>query len=223
MRLHRIAVLVLFFACAAFAFAQDDGGVLRDGARHEAVVAQRFGQGGDDGGELVQSLHHVVHRGVEAGEDAHVGWAGAGRRRDGVVEDRSAPAEVLVHEGRRIQGVAVGGVAGGVTGFLLTKDSDRHTQIAAVFAGVTAGAVIGGVIGDYMDKSDQKRIQKALKEVPTNKSRNWTNPQTGHRFTIKPISDIATDSDGQKYREATLYARKKHSTKLDVTTKKMYL
>jgi surface antigen len=121
------------------------------------------------------------------------------------------------------QGAAVGGVAGGVTGFLLTKDSDQNTQIAAILAGAVTGGVIGGVIGTYMDQSDQKRIQKALKEVPTNKSRSWTNPNTGHRFTIKPISDIATDSDGQKYRDATLYARKKNSTKLDATTKKMYL
>jgi len=121
------------------------------------------------------------------------------------------------------QGAAVGGVAGGVTGYLLTQDSDHNTQLTAIVAGAVAGGVIGGVIGTYMDKSDQKRVQKALKEVPTNKSRSWTNPQTGHRFTIKPISDIATDSNGQQYRQVTLYARKKNSTKLDATTKKMYL
>ncbi len=121
------------------------------------------------------------------------------------------------------QGAAVGGVAGGVTGFLLTQDSDQNTQIAAILAGAVTGGVIGGIIGTYMDHSDQKRVQKALKEVPTNKSRSWTNPQTGHRFTIKPISDIATDSNGQQYRQVTLYARKKNSTKLDATTKKMYL
>lgn len=117
----------------------------------------------------------------------------------------------------------MGGVAGGVTGFLLTKDENQSTQIAAVIAGTVVGGIIGGVIGTYMDKSDQKRVQKALKEVPTNKSRSWTNPETGHRFTIKPISDIATDSEGKKYREATLFARKKDSDKLDTTTKKMYL
>ena len=121
------------------------------------------------------------------------------------------------------QGAAIGGVAGGITGFFLAQDSHRDTQLAAVLAGAAAGGIIGGVIGNYMDQSDQKRVQKALKEVPTNKSRSWTNPQTGHRFTIKPISDIAVDSDGQKYRKATLYARKKNSDKLDATTKKMYL
>ena len=119
--------------------------------------------------------------------------------------------------------MAVGGVAGGFTGYLLAKDKDQSTQIAAVIAGAAAGGIIGGIIGTYMDKSDQKRVQKALKEVPTNKSRSWTNPKTGHRFTIKPISDIATDSEGKKYRKATLYARKKDSDKLDATTKNMYL
>jgi len=124
---------------------------------------------------------------------------------------------------RQQQGVAVGGVAGGVTGYLLSEDSSRNTQIAAVLAGAAAGGIIGGIIGSYMDQSDQKRVHKALKEVPTNKSRSWTNPKTGHRFTIKPISDIETDSNGQKYRKATLFARKKNSDKLEATTKKMYL
>jgi len=121
------------------------------------------------------------------------------------------------------QGAAIGGAAGGITGFLLSKDSDRNTQIAAILAGSVAGGIIGGIIGNYMDQSDQRRVQKALKEVPTNKSRSWTNPKTGHRFTIKPISNVKTDSKGKKYRKATLYGRKKNSSKLDVTTKKMYL
>jgi len=121
------------------------------------------------------------------------------------------------------QGAAIGGAAGGITGFLLTKDSNSKTQIAAVLAGAVAGGIIGGIIGNYMDKSDQRRVQKALKEVPTNKSRSWTNPKTGHRFTIKPISNIKTDSSGKKFRKATLYGRKKNSSKLDATTKKMYL
>jgi len=121
------------------------------------------------------------------------------------------------------QGAAIGGAAGGLTGFLLTKNSSSNAQIAAVLVGAVAGGIIGGVIGNYMDQSDQKRVQKALKEVPTNKSRSWTNPKTGHRFTIKPISGVKTDSSGKKYRKAILYGRKKNSSKLDTTTKKMYL
>ena len=121
------------------------------------------------------------------------------------------------------QGAAIGGAAGGVSGYLLTKDKDRGTQIAATVAGVAVGGIIGGVIGSYMDEYDQQRVQKALQEVPTNKSRSWTNPKTGHRFTIKPISDITVDDSGKKYRKATLFSRKKGSDKLDAITKDMYL
>ena len=121
------------------------------------------------------------------------------------------------------QGAAVGGVAGGLGGYLASKDKDGSTQIAAIIAGAVVGGLIGGAIGSYMDKSDQERVQKALHEVPTDKSRSWTNSKTGNRFTIKPISDIEKDEKGQKYRKATLFAREKGSDKLEATTKKMYL
>lgn len=121
------------------------------------------------------------------------------------------------------QGAAAGGAAGGLTGFLLTKDQDDSTKIAATVAGVVAGGLIGGAIGSYMDTSDRERVQKALKETPKDKTRNWTNPKTGHRFTIKPISEVDTDSKGRKYRKATLYARKKGSNKVEASTQKMYL
>lgn len=124
---------------------------------------------------------------------------------------------------RTQQGAAIGGAAGGLTGYMLTKDKDQVTQIAAVVAGAAVGGLIGGAIGNYMDKADEERLQKELRQTPTGKERHWTNPRTGHRFTIKPISDIQTDSEGQRYREATLYGRKKGSDKLDVATEKIYL
>ena len=124
---------------------------------------------------------------------------------------------------RTQQGAAVGGAAGGLTGFLLTKDEDQETQIVAVVAGAAIGGLIGGAIGNYMDKADEERLQKELRQTPTGEERHWTNPQTGHRFTIKPISEVQTDSEGRKYREATLYGRKKGSDKLDVATEKIYL
>ena len=124
---------------------------------------------------------------------------------------------------RTQQGAAIGGAAGGLTGYMLTKDEDQVTQIAAVVAGAAVGGLIGGVIGNYMDKADEERLQKELRQTPTGEERHWTNPQTGHRFTIKPISDVETDSEGRRYREATLYGRKKGSDKLDVATEKIYL
>ena len=124
---------------------------------------------------------------------------------------------------RTQQGAAVGGAAGGLTGFLLTKDEEQGTQIVAVVAGAAIGGLIGGAIGNYMDKADEARLQKELRQTPTGEERHWTNPKTGHRFTIKPISDVQTDSEGRSYREATLYGRKKGSDKLDVTTENIYL
>ena len=124
---------------------------------------------------------------------------------------------------RTQQGAAIGGAAGGLTGYMLTQDEDQVTQIAAVVAGAAVGGLVGGVIGNYMDKADEERLQKELRQTPTGKERHWTNPQTGHRFTIKPISDVQTDSEGRRYREATLYGRKNGSDKLDVATEKIYL
>jgi surface antigen len=96
---------------------------------------------------------------------------------------------------RTQQGAAIGGAAGGLTGYMLTKDEDQVTQIAAVVAGAAVGGLIGGVIGNYMDKADEERLQ----------------------------SDVQTDSEGRRYREATLYGRQKGSDKLDVATEKIYL
>ena len=124
---------------------------------------------------------------------------------------------------RTQQGAAIGGAAGGLTGYMLTKDEDQVTRIAAVVAGAAVGGLIGGVIGNYMDKADEARLQNELRQTPTGEERHWTNPKTGHRFTIKPISDVQTDSEGRSYREATLYGRKKGSDKLDVATEKIYL
>ena len=124
---------------------------------------------------------------------------------------------------RTQQGAAIGGAAGGLTGYMLAKDEDQVTQIAAVVAGAAVGGLIGGAVGNYMDKADEERLQKELRQTPTGEERHWTNPETGHRFTIKPISDVQTDSEGRKYREATLYGRKKGSDKLDVATEKIYL
>lgn len=121
------------------------------------------------------------------------------------------------------QGAAIGGVAGGLAGYLLSDDQKKNTRIVATIAGAAVGAAIGGVIGDYMDRSDQEKVKKALKEVPTNKSRSWTNPKTGNTFTIKPISDVAKDGSGREYRKATLFAKQKGSNKLDATTKNLYL
>ena len=120
-------------------------------------------------------------------------------------------------------GAAAGGVAGGMAGFFLSDGSSDGTRAAATVAGAVVGGLIGGAIGNYMDKTDQKRVREALKTTPKNKSRNWTNPKTGNRFTIKPIGDIAKDGQGREYRKATLYGRKKDSDKLDVTTNNFYL
>lgn len=118
---------------------------------------------------------------------------------------------------------AIGTGVGGSIGYLLTKDSSVGAQIAGVAAGMVVGAVIGGVIGNYMEKSDQEKVQRELRAASTGQERHWTNPKTGHRFTIKPIDDIKMDGQGREYRTATVWGKKKGSDKTDVTTEKIYL
>ncbi|QTA86540.1 hypothetical protein [Desulfonema magnum] len=123
---------------------------------------------------------------------------------------------------KKQMGIFAGMATGVGAAYLATKDKDRDTRIKAMFGGAVAGALIGGAVGHYMDQSDQKELMIALQRTPINKVSNWTNPKTGHKFTIKPISVVYKDKKGRRYRKATLWGHKKGNKKLDVHTGAFY-
>lgn len=74
-------------------------------------------------------------------------------------------------------GTGIGAVLGGAIGNAV---GGKNKELATVI-GVAAGAVIGNKIGQYLDEKDQQLASAATtKALDTNKSQNWTNPDTGN-------------------------------------------
>ena len=81
----------------------------------------------------------------------------------------------------------VGTISGGVIGGLIgSQFGSGAGQLAATAGGAIAGAYLGGQIGKYMDKVDRMEMQRALETVPTGKEAQWSNPDTGNRYTVRP-------------------------------------
>ena len=79
-------------------------------------------------------------------------------------------------------GTVTGGTIGALLGSQIGHGSGRHVAIAA---GAITGALIGGQIGKTMDRQDQQQVYYALEN---NRSRSWTNPNTGNQYTVTPTS-----------------------------------
>ena len=57
----------------------------------------------------------------------------------------------------------------------------------AAAGGALLGAYLGGQIGKTMDKVDRMEMQRALETAPTGRAVVWSNPDSGNRYTVKPI------------------------------------
>lgn len=83
---------------------------------------------------------------------------------------------------------SIGSVTGGVVGGLLGSQFGGGTgKIAAAVGGTLLGAYLGGSIGRTMDSVDQLKMQNALETQPTGQTSTWKNPDSGNRYTVKPI------------------------------------
>lgn len=58
--------------------------------------------------------------------------------------------------------------------------------MAAAAGGAIVGAYLGGQIGKTMDKVDRMEMQRALETAPTGRAVNWSNPDTGYRYSVQP-------------------------------------
>lgn len=80
-------------------------------------------------------------------------------------------------------GVLVGGAAGALLGSQFGQGSG---QALATVGGALVGALVGGQIGKYMDKTDKLEMNQALEKNATNRSKSWTNPDSGNQYTVTP-------------------------------------
>ena len=99
-------------------------------------------------------------------------------------------------------GMVIGGVLGGVLG---SQVGDGRGRTAAIIAGTMIGAAIGGSIGESMDEVDRMRTAQTLESVRTGVHSEWTNPDTGNRYTVVPTRTYETSSG--PCREYTIDAR----------------
>lgn len=82
----------------------------------------------------------------------------------------------------------VGTISGGVIGGLIGSQfgGGAAAKLAATAGGAIVGAYLGGKIGKTMDKVDRMEMQRALETAPTGRAVNWSNPDTGYRYTVQP-------------------------------------
>ena len=86
-----------------------------------------------------------------------------------------------------INNEGVGTITGGVVGGLLgSQFGGGSGKVIAAAGGALLGAYLGGRIGKTMDRQDQMEMQRALETAPIGRSVNWSNPDNGNRYTVKP-------------------------------------
>jgi surface antigen len=102
---------------------------------------------------------------------------------------------------QRDAGMVIGGIIGGVIGQEVGRGSGRT---AATIVGTLVGAAIGGAIGRSMDEQDRLKTAHTLESVRTGVHSHWTNPDTGHRYTVTPTRTF--DGAGGPCREYTVDA-----------------
>lgn len=99
----------------------------------------------------------------------------------------------------------VGTIGGGVVGGLLgSQFGGGSGKVAAAAGGALLGAYLGGNIGRTMDRLDRLEMQKALESAPTGRVVEWTNPDSGNTYTVRPTKTYYTHQ--QPCREYTTRA-----------------
>jgi surface antigen len=98
-------------------------------------------------------------------------------------------------------GTLIGAAMGGLLG---SKIGGGRGQLAAVAAGTLLGGLVGSSVGQSLDRADRlyasRTAHQTLETAPTGAVAQWTNPDTGHSGTFKPMRTYQT-TEGQYCRE----------------------
>ena len=108
-----------------------------------------------------------------------------------------------------------GAVLGAGTGAAAGAAIAKNNAIGAVVGGLVGG-LIGSEIGRRMDQNDQNRLAQTFETNPTGRSAEWTNPDTGYRYSATPTETY--QSENRPCRRFTLDADVEGSTNEQTVT-----
>lgn len=80
-------------------------------------------------------------------------------------------------------GTITGGAVGALVGSQFGSGSGKA---AAMVGGAVIGAMIGNQIGQSMDAADRMRMRRALETAPSGRDVEWTNPDSGNHYVVRP-------------------------------------
>ncbi len=113
-----------------------------------------------------------------------------------------------------LTGTVIGAALGAILGNSAGSGRDRT---AVIIGGAVIGGIIGNRIGKSMDDADQDRAAEILETSRTGQPVEWTNPDTGGRYTMTPVRTYRNNG-GEDCREYTVwgwidgYEEKLHGT-----------
>lgn len=98
----------------------------------------------------------------------------------------------------------VGALGGGALGaWAGSTIGGGRGRVIATAGGAIAGALLGSYIGQQLDEKDRmqanRSFQKSLENSKTGQTSTWTNPDSGHSGTYRPVRTY--ERGGQHCRE----------------------
>lgn len=97
-----------------------------------------------------------------------------------------------------------GALGGGAAGALVGQAIGHST--GATLLGAAVGAGLGYMIGNEMDKYDRGRLNNVYERGPSNQTSQWTNPDTGNRYSVTPQPAYRDSSSQRTCRRAEVEA-----------------
>lgn len=78
------------------------------------------------------------------------------------------------------QGAGMGAVGGAVIGQAIGRSTE------ATLIGAAVGLLLGYIVGNEMDKYDRQNVAYAMDTVPSGRTYEWQNPDSGNMYAVTP-------------------------------------